>query len=636
MSVDSLEAQINSLHESMAKADPIDSLSSMRTAGAFNTVSQSPYYPDYATAAAAHYGNLAKFQLNQEAMRAKAHRWNITRDSLQLLEQAFAIDKFPSLFVRQHLASELKVSTRQVQVWFQNRRQRERNTCRENGILLDDESGECESGEGGGDGQQNLSFFLTECERTTRYAQQLTNKIDGLLGACEQQKSGPPKDDDTPRLDKDARGRDASAPPKQQPPPNQPSKPTAAAIVAKPAMIVARSNEKANGPQVAQVAQVVATPATVINVIATPTLTADKPPSPLREPAAPDTLAAPPPAPIAEAAPVAPAAPPAPTTAASAPIPTPAPTPAPAPAPTSTHTSTHTHTPVPRHTPAPTAAPALTNAQLCAPALAAEPPQAAPPQAPLPPPPAPQAALPSAPLDSPTIVPLACVSSFPSSRAAQPTPLEQPSVASADSDDGESTVRLGVRLDGEAVHDPKRSRNGKGASAPRAPGVLDMMMAMRMHAASQATNLNAIHQLVAATRQGLVTTPPAQLSPPMAPLPMPMAMPPVQQQAPMQPQLPSCFLPFLPSGCDAATFATALAIAQEACKAQKVMEHEQQQRTTEKLQQLAGRKRSRAPDAGDGDYPFSSVSSPATEETEAIDFSDELFDALCQDIPTFS
>ena len=64
---------------------------------------------------------------------------------------------------------------------------------------------------------------------------------------------------------------------------------------------------------------------------------------------------------------------------------------------------------------------------------------------------------------------------------------------------------------------------------------------------------------------------------------------------------------------------------------------EEAQRTMEKLQQLASRKRSRAPDVGDGDYPFSSPSSPATEGTEGIDFSDELFDALCQDIPnTFS
>merc|ERR1712087_414565 len=68
----------------------------------------------------------------------KQSRWNITRGALDLLEQAFNLVKFPSLFVRQQLAQELNVSCRQVQVWFQNRRQRERNYNRERGIHDDD------------------------------------------------------------------------------------------------------------------------------------------------------------------------------------------------------------------------------------------------------------------------------------------------------------------------------------------------------------------------------------------------------------------------------------------------------------------------------------------------------------------
>ncbi|KAL1503161.1 hypothetical protein AB1Y20_011220 [Prymnesium parvum] len=62
--------------------------------------------------------------------KQKSPRWIITRPALFVLEQVFTIDKFPSHVMRQRLAQELGVTPRQVQVWFQNRRQRERSVQR--------------------------------------------------------------------------------------------------------------------------------------------------------------------------------------------------------------------------------------------------------------------------------------------------------------------------------------------------------------------------------------------------------------------------------------------------------------------------------------------------------------------------
>eukprot|EP00965_Chrysotila_dentata_P052296 1734863-Pleurochrysis_carterae.AAC.7 len=54
----------------------------------------------------------------------KSTRWNIPKVALHALEDVFARDKFPSVETRKNLAAELKVTPRQVQVWFQNKRQR--------------------------------------------------------------------------------------------------------------------------------------------------------------------------------------------------------------------------------------------------------------------------------------------------------------------------------------------------------------------------------------------------------------------------------------------------------------------------------------------------------------------------------
>lgn len=53
-------------------------------------------------------------------------RWHIDAATLAVLEKVFSLDQFPNVETRKQLGSELGVSTRQIQVWFQNRRQRER------------------------------------------------------------------------------------------------------------------------------------------------------------------------------------------------------------------------------------------------------------------------------------------------------------------------------------------------------------------------------------------------------------------------------------------------------------------------------------------------------------------------------
>ena len=54
-------------------------------------------------------------------------RWTINQSSLQTLEAIFQHEQFPSQQLRTQLGAHLGVSPRQVQVWFQNRRQREKS-----------------------------------------------------------------------------------------------------------------------------------------------------------------------------------------------------------------------------------------------------------------------------------------------------------------------------------------------------------------------------------------------------------------------------------------------------------------------------------------------------------------------------
>lgn len=53
-------------------------------------------------------------------------RWTPSEDAKALLEKVFSADSFPTFAVRSQLAEQLSIDSRQVQIWFQNRRQRER------------------------------------------------------------------------------------------------------------------------------------------------------------------------------------------------------------------------------------------------------------------------------------------------------------------------------------------------------------------------------------------------------------------------------------------------------------------------------------------------------------------------------
>ena len=53
---------------------------------------------------------------------AIAPRWNVTAAPLAILEDVYVKEAYPSVEVRGSLANHLGITTRQVQVWFQNRR----------------------------------------------------------------------------------------------------------------------------------------------------------------------------------------------------------------------------------------------------------------------------------------------------------------------------------------------------------------------------------------------------------------------------------------------------------------------------------------------------------------------------------
>merc|ERR1719487_1256664 len=70
-----------------------------------------------------------------EDKATKLSRWQIGNCALSVLEQVYSMDPFPGLDARRELAKQLNVSPRQVQVWFQNKRQRERKISRQKGLL---------------------------------------------------------------------------------------------------------------------------------------------------------------------------------------------------------------------------------------------------------------------------------------------------------------------------------------------------------------------------------------------------------------------------------------------------------------------------------------------------------------------
>ena len=60
------------------------------------------------------------------AGKSRRPRWTPSGDAKALLETIFSADSFPTFTVRNQLAEQLGIDSRQVQIWFQNRRQRER------------------------------------------------------------------------------------------------------------------------------------------------------------------------------------------------------------------------------------------------------------------------------------------------------------------------------------------------------------------------------------------------------------------------------------------------------------------------------------------------------------------------------
>jgi len=66
---------------------------------------------------------------------AASKRMCLTRDQRAVLEAVYAIEKLPDAALRERLSTYLNLSARQVQVWFQNRRQRAKANSSKKGML---------------------------------------------------------------------------------------------------------------------------------------------------------------------------------------------------------------------------------------------------------------------------------------------------------------------------------------------------------------------------------------------------------------------------------------------------------------------------------------------------------------------
>lgn len=82
--------------------------------------------PHYIMQHNTHNTELAQHVCHLETKKGSAPRWHIDADTLAMLEAVFKTQRFPDVETRNTLGRALSVSQRQIQVWFQNRRQRER------------------------------------------------------------------------------------------------------------------------------------------------------------------------------------------------------------------------------------------------------------------------------------------------------------------------------------------------------------------------------------------------------------------------------------------------------------------------------------------------------------------------------
>lgn len=79
---------------------------------------------------------IAMLQLTQDGM-AKQEKVNVQKNEYQtsVLTKVFEISRFPSEENKKDLGYILKLSYRTIQVWFQNRRQRDKEVRRASGYL---------------------------------------------------------------------------------------------------------------------------------------------------------------------------------------------------------------------------------------------------------------------------------------------------------------------------------------------------------------------------------------------------------------------------------------------------------------------------------------------------------------------
>ncbi|KAL3081425.1 hypothetical protein niasHS_011669 [Heterodera schachtii] len=91
------------------------------------TVTTAPSTP---SSAVFNYG-IQQLSAMSSGKRKRRHRTIFTEDQLFLMEEAFINSQYPDVQMREHLADKLKLREERVEVWFKNRRAKERKKTRE-------------------------------------------------------------------------------------------------------------------------------------------------------------------------------------------------------------------------------------------------------------------------------------------------------------------------------------------------------------------------------------------------------------------------------------------------------------------------------------------------------------------------